>query len=106
MTLDGLLKAILKDNIAKSIGNGCNVGFKITAYDPANKTGTIAFADMSKFKDYGTVFSNGNIDKGNYSETKSFIVNTIANQNLMRFQVPLTCPKNNLDSYSQATLYV
>ena len=102
-TLDGLLKAMLKDNIAKSIGNGCNVGFKITAYDPSNKTGTIAFADMSKFKDCGTVFSNGNIDKGNYSETKSFTVNTIANQNLMRFQVPLIYSKNNPDSDSQAT---
>lgn len=94
-TLDGFLSLMLKNNIAQSTGNGCNVGFKITAYDSANKMGTIAFADMSKFKDCNTVFSNGNIDKGNYSETKSFEIKTIAQQNLMLFQTPLIFTKNN-----------
>ena len=102
-TLDGYLKAMLKDNIASSTGNGCNVGFKITAYDSVKKTGTIAFADMSKFKDCTTVFSNKNIDNGNYSETKDFEIKTIANQNVMLYQTPLIFIKNNTGDDPQAT---
>jgi hypothetical protein len=49
------------------------------------------------------VFSNKNIDNGNYSETKDFEVKTIAGQNLMSFQVPLIYAKNNPDSESKAT---
>lgn len=102
-TLDGFLTVMLKNNIAQATGNGCNVGFKITAYDPAKKTGTIAFADMSKFRNCDTVFSNNNINNGNYSETKAFEIKTVGNQNLMLFQTPLIFIKNNPGDDPQAT---
>jgi hypothetical protein len=100
-TLDGWAKFVKDNKINNTTGNGCTTAYTITAYDAAAQTGTIAFADMSKYKDCDEVWKNMGTVK--YTETQKFVFKKVNGETVMTYQSPLIYAKNNpSDSSSYA----
>lgn len=92
-TLDGWVKFVKENKIGNTTGNSCNTAYTITTYDATAQTGTIAFADMSKYKDCDEVWKN--MSSAKYTETQKFAFKKVNGETVMTYQSPLIYAKNN-----------
>jgi len=90
-TLDGWVKFVKENKIGNTTGNSCNTAYTITTYDATAQTGTIAFADMSKYKDCDEVWKN--MSSAKYTETQKFAFKKVNGETVMTYQSPLIYAK-------------